>query len=135
MFSAHTSKKISILFSGILLCLFFLSFVPLVASAQGTGIVYVCNRGAPGECRFEDLVIAARNVVNFGTQFALAFSVVVLAYAGFKYMTSEGNPGKISAATHMLTNVCIGIFFVLTAWLIVTLILNALGVNSVVQLG
>ena len=103
-----------------------------------TGITYDCANEtgrAPGDCNFQDLVRATKRVVDFGVVFTLEFSVIVIAYAGFKYMISGDNPGERKKANEMLRKVAIGIGFILAAWLIVTLILNALGVNSIVQLG
>ncbi len=107
---------------------FFLLFlIPAFSGAQG-GIVYECNHpNKPvGECDFNDLILAVKKVVNWLIVFTLEFSVVIIAYAGFNYMVSGDNPGKRTEANKMLTKVVIGIFFVLAAWLIVTLIANVL---------
>jgi hypothetical protein len=114
-----------------LLAVSLLVILPLVANAAGGtkgGLVYECN--PPGECTFDDLVAATRNVVNTLTLYAIAFSVVVIAYAGFLYMTSGGNPGKISQATGMFTKVAIGLAVVIGAWVIVNMIAKGLGVTS-----
>ena len=129
--------------------LFFVMLLPLSAYSQanpskttqatgaaGTGMTYECGDGATaGNCTFEDAVAAVKRVTNYGAVIALGFSVVVIAYAGALYMVSEGNPGKLKEATEMFRKVAIGILFILAAWLIVSLILNGLGVNSTVQLG
>lgn len=57
---------------------------------------------------------------------ALPFSVIVIAYAGFLYLTSGGNQPQLYRAHGMFTKVALGIVWVLAAWLIVTLITNAL---------
>ncbi|MBI4155774.1 MAG: hypothetical protein HY507_00900 [Candidatus Zambryskibacteria bacterium] len=93
------------------------------AGSPGTGITYEC---VDGNCDFNDLVRATNKVVDFGRNFALLFSVVVIAYAGFLYMTSEGNPGKLAEANKMFVSVGKGIIFVMAAWLIVHLITNSL---------
>ncbi len=145
MFSKIKSKEIfliQIIFS------FFVFLVPFMALADtpeapggavdvqpAGGIVYVCTSGAPGDCRFEDLITAVKKVLNWGTIFALQFSVVVIAWAGFTYMTAGDSAGGRAKANKMLKFVVIGIIFIIAAWLIVTLILNALGVNNVVNLG
>ncbi len=83
-----------------------------------------------GNCGFNDLIAAVENVVNYAVTIALAFSVVVLAVAGWKYMTSGGDPTKISKAHKMFGKVLWGIFWVLAAWLIVNLVVTTL-VNTV----
>lgn len=117
-------KKISI-FS----ILFLVMWMPLLLSAQGTGIVYVCVSGAPGECDFNDLIMAVTSVVNWATIFAIQFSVIVIAYAGFKYMISGDKPAERSAANAMMLKVVKGMALILLAWVIVRLILSALQVD------
>lgn len=119
---------------------FFTLFSPyLVLAQQGntptsgsgnTGIVYVCTGGPAGECTFDDLIRAVKRVVDWGTIFAIQFSVVVIAYAGFKYMISGDKPGERAAANQMMLKVVKGMIFILLAWVIVRLILSALGVND-----
>ncbi|MDQ5968914.1 MAG: hypothetical protein QG579_71 [Patescibacteria group bacterium] len=102
---------------------------------EGTGIVYECvdAKGVIGNCDFQDLLNAVKKVVNFAVGFALFFSVVVIAFAGFKYMTSGDNASKRTEANKMLLSVAKGIVFILAAWLIVSLILRALQVDSPIQ--
>ena len=134
--------------TGVVIATAFLFCLPISVEAQGvvnnpsggstqyskqTGITYDCSLetgSRPGECTFQDLIIATRRVINWGTLFALAFSVVVIAVAGGRYMISGDNAGERTKANNMLLSVVKGIAFILTAWLIVTLITNALGVNS-----
>ncbi len=89
-------------------------------------IVYVCTGGAPGECTFGDVLSAIQHLVNFGVEFALMFSVIVIAVAGGKYMISGGNSGERAKANAMLMKVVTGIIIIMAAWLIVTLITGAL---------
>ncbi len=113
----------------IVLSLFFIPVFVSAAEEAGTrGIVYSCA----GECTFYDLVAATQKVLKWGTVFALGFSVVVIAWVGFNYMLYSDNPGKRKAATDSLVKVAIGIGFMLGAWLIVTLITSALGVDKIV---
>lgn len=100
-----------------------------------TGITYECvdAKGVIGNCDFQDLLNAVKKVVNFAVGFTLFFSVVVIAFAGFKYMTSGDNASKRTEANKMLLSVAKGIVFILAAWLIVSLILRALQVDSPIQ--
>ena len=103
-------------------------------SPKNTGVTYDCaieNSGrAQGECTFQDLIAAAQKVINKIIPLTLGFSVVVIAYAGYLYMISGDNANKRKEANEMLRKVVIGIVFILAAWLIVSLILSALGVKS-----
>ena len=120
------SKAMFILGIVFVLILPFLVHGQTVPPNQNTGITYECTRGAPGECKFEDLVLATIRVVNFGTVFALMFTVVVIAFAGWKYMISGGVPAKRQEANKTLLNAAIGIVIILAAWLIVRLITSTL---------
>ncbi len=97
------------------------------------GIVTTCWKGGkPIPCeKFSDLIIAIQNTINFGVKFALAFSVVPIAIAGFLYLRSGDNPGDRTKANNMLKNVAIGIVVMLAAWLIVNLITNSLVTDEV----
>ncbi len=110
-----------------------------VGNKGDTGITYDCaaeNAGrAQGECTFSDLIIAVKKVVDWGTLFAIEFSVVVIAWAGFNYMISGENASKRREANEMLRKVAFGIAFILAAWLIVTLIAKGLGVKVPIFLG
>ncbi len=120
----------------LLIVSFFLFVFPFVTMAQGgtiQGLTYICP--GDGNCSWGDVVAALRNLVNKATLIAIGFSVVVIAIAGGKYMISGDNPGERKAANKMLFSVIKGMVFILLAWLIVTLILTALGVDSIVQLG
>ena len=104
--------------------------------AKETCITYECGDDkTAGNCDFKDLVKGTTKVVNFGTILALQFSVVVIAVAGFNLMISGDNPNKRKEARDMLWKVVQGIVIIIAAWLVVTLILNGLGVNSIVQFG
>jgi hypothetical protein len=99
---------------------------PTPTGGTMSGIAYECNRGFPGDCTFDDLIIATQRILKWFTEFALGFSIVIFAYGGFLYMQSGDNPGKRKEANTMLKRVGIGIFFIIAAWTIVTFITNAL---------
>ena len=139
-------KKVSII------GLFFIFILPVFTHAQGkvdippepekvnTGITYDCaneHRDTKyGECTFEDVILAVQKVLGWARNIALFFSVIVLVIAGFRYMVSGDNPGERTKANKMFVSVIKGIFFVMAAWLIVTLITNALlapGVSTIIQ--
>ncbi|MEK7227924.1 MAG: hypothetical protein AAB681_01045, partial [Patescibacteria group bacterium] len=47
-------------------------------------------------------------------------------YAGFKYITAQGDPKKIVNLKKMIFNILIGMLLVLCSWLIVKVILTVL---------
>ncbi len=112
-----------------------------VTKAPDTGITYECVQkgvnGGPdvyGNCGFDNLIAGTRDLVNFGIKITLSFSVVVIAFAGAKYMISGDMPGERKKANEMLTKVAKGIAFILAAWLIVNLITSAL-LKDTIQFG
>ncbi len=105
------------------------------AKTSVSGIISECANAKAGECTFADLISAVQVVVNWGIAFAIGFSVIVIAYSGFDYMRYADNPGKRSAANGRLIKVAIGMFFIFTAWIIVTMITKALGTNVDTFLG
>lgn len=123
--------------------LFLLLLLPTIGFSQGTnaskintdiGITYECGDGDDaGNCTFGDLVAATKKVVDFGVKFTLFFSVIVIVIAGYNLMISGDNPGKRKEARDMLWKVAKGIAYILLAWLIVSLILSALKVDSPIK--
>lgn len=58
--------------------------------------------------------------------------VVVLVFAGFKYLISGGEPKAIQAAHQTATWALLGIIFMAVAWIILQLIENFTGVKVTV---
>src|SRR3989338_8017654 len=104
--------KIKKVMTGAVLMLLFLSPIFAYSAATPettaglTGITYECVNG---NCDFNDLVRATNKVVDFGRNFALMFSVVVIAIAGFKLMISGDMPKKREEAKAMFWSVGKGI--------------------------
>ncbi len=115
-------KNISTKF--LVITLFVLLLLPVFSHAQ---FVYECPGvgGRPGECTFTDLINAVRRVTNEGTKFALGFSVIVIAWAGFKFMMAGESASERSKAAGMLLKVVQGIVIIIIAWVLVRLITTA----------
>lgn len=65
--------------------------------------------------------------ISVGIAFVALLVMVVLA--GFKYLTSAGEPKAVSSAHQTLTWALLGIFFLALAWLVLQLIHALTGVN------
>jgi hypothetical protein len=67
---------------------------------------------------------ALQNVVR--VVIAVAFVLVTLAfvYAGFVWMTSAGNPGKVEQGKHLLLNTLLGMVLILGAWLLIDFVMK-----------
>ncbi len=97
---------------------------PLLVLADIGGGLVPCN--GP-DCTYESFLTLIKNVIIFLIQLGVAFSAIVFAYAGWLYMTSGGDEGKVKQAHEMLTKVLWGFLFALGAYLIVELITSSLG--------
>ena len=70
-------------------------------------------------------ILIAR-IIRYALGFLGIIAVVIIMYAGWLWMTSEGDPEKIGRAKKVLTNAVIGLFIILASFGIVSFILNKL---------
>ena len=70
-----------------------------------------------------------KNVVNVVVGLAFIASLIMLIWAGFKYLTSGGEPKAVQAAHHTFSWALLGILFLAIAWLVLNLIEAFTGVN------
>jgi len=105
----------------------FAGAVPHVAEAT-QGKLVQCE--GPDDCTFDTLVETGSAVVQFLFEIATAIAVIVIAYAGFLYMTAGGNTGNITKAHQLIWYAVIGFLVALSAWLIVEVLLNTLQVDG-----
>lgn len=102
-------------------------FAPLaVAHAQFSFMPSLKIPDCGSECNFSDFIILIQNVITFILLLSFPISVIAFTYAGFLILTANGNSGKVDQAKEIFIKVVIGLFFALTAWLIVRLITTAL---------
>lgn len=137
--SIFASLTLSALVGTLLLLVFSATFLPVTASAATSGFfglqkpnLIVCgdfgnpeNPTADHECTFTDVVVLAKNLVNFAFYLSVPAVILLLSYAGYLYMTSAGDEGKVGQAHTIFTNVAIGFCIILAAWLIVSTVLRA----------
>ncbi|MEI6345861.1 MAG: pilin [bacterium] len=138
--TSFASLTLSLLVTSILLFVFSAAFLPVTANAATSGSFFglqkpnliVCgdfgnsaNPTANHECTFADVVTLAKNLVNFAFYLSIPAVILLLSYAGYLYMTSAGDEGKVGQAHTIFTNVAIGFCIILAAWLIVTTVLKA----------
>lgn len=67
-----------------------------------------------------------QNGINLAISLGVIIATLFFVYAGFVWMTSGGNPGKIEQGRTMILNVIIGLVVLLSAWLIVDFIMKTL---------
>lgn len=102
---------------------------PIAVHAQ-LGNLVPCGETDPTECGPKEFFELLFNVVEAVIFLGIAFSAIVFAYAGFLYIKAQGNQETIKKATRIFTNVAVGLFFALIAYMIIELITNSLGLRT-----
>lgn len=93
---------------------------PALASAQG----FVTCSGP--DCNFCSLVEMANKIIEFLITMTIIIATLMLAYAGFKMVFSQGDPGSLAKAKEYMLNVFIGVLLMLAAWTIVDTLIKVL---------
>jgi len=95
-----------------------------------TGLV-ACS-GAVGQknglpsCNWCTFVQTIGNVVQYSIYLAVILSALVFTYAGFLFLTNNGNPENITKAWSIFRRALLGTIAILAAWLIVNAIMTKL---------
>ena len=96
------------------------------SSSSGSNSSSASGGNLSDECGWEQLVKMGQNIIDYSVILMAILSVIGIAYAGFLYITAQGNGSQISKAHGIFTKIIWGIVFVLGAWLIVNTILKGL---------
>ncbi len=97
----------------------------IVCSLWFTPPVYAANPGPAGKTQLVELFT---RIINLSAEAAFIVLLIMLIYAGIRYLTSGGDPKSISAASSTITWALLGIIFMAIAWLLLKLIENFTGV-------
>lgn len=136
------------MFSRILILLFATSGLVLTTAAYAADPApsqYPCALGAATEVRKEyettygpcpagldQIENTVGNVISVIAGLGFIATMVLVVMAGFKYLTSGGEPKAIQAAHYTLTWAFLGIFFMIVAWIMLQLIASFTGINITV---
>ena len=74
----------------------------------------------------DDLKGVVADVVNIVLGFLGIISVIIILFAGFKWMTAAGNEEQVSEAKKMLVQAVIGLGVVFLAWAIASFVITNL---------
>ena len=96
---------------------------PLVAGARG---LVPCGGYGEEECGLKHIFIGINGIVQFLLMIGVFYGILMVSLAGFKLVMSQGNEGAVEEAKTRMTNVIIGFVIMLTAYLIVSTVLNVL---------
>jgi hypothetical protein len=90
-------------------------------TSDGGGIFNISRGNAMGDL--------TANIINIALPLAGVVTLVLLTAAGYKLITSQGNPDKLKDAKEMITNAIIGLVFILLSVSILVLISNVFKLN------
>ncbi|HNW55531.1 MAG TPA: hypothetical protein PKN62_00390 [bacterium] len=102
-----------------------LFLLPIIAAAQGDDPLGVNYMEGTGLSKQDPRIMVAR-FIQIGLGFLGTIAVVLVIYAGFIWMTSEGNAEKIKKAKDLLKSAAIGLLIILSSFAIVTFVINKL---------
>jgi heme/copper-type cytochrome/quinol oxidase subunit 2 len=102
---------------------------PFTANAGGSIIPNQCFT-QPGGCGWNDLIQLGQNIMGFMIFLIPIAATIAFVWAGWLYMSSQGDQGKVKQAHKIFGTVTLGIFLTLGAWLLINTILTFLGVDS-----
>ena len=118
-------KSRASLFAFLMICV----TTPFTANAGGSIIPNQCFT-QPGGCGWNDLIQLGQNIMGFMIFLIPIAATIAFVWAGWLYMSSQGDQGKVKQAHKIFGTVTIGIFLTLGAWLLINTILTFLGVDS-----
>lgn len=70
-------------------------------------------------CDSNSVIKLIDNLMKFGFYLVSFVMVAVIAYGGFRYITSLGDPGKVKESWASFKSILIGVAWMLAAWLLV----------------
>jgi type IV secretory pathway VirB2 component (pilin) len=84
------------------------------------------NSGLPSEETASDPRYVAANVIRYILGFLGIIAVIIVLYAGFKWMTSGGSEEKVGEAKKMLVAGVIGLVIILSAYTLASFVISQL---------
>lgn len=103
------------------ICVITLCLLPFVSSAY-SGLI-PCS--GP-DCNYSSLLQLGNNIINYCIVIGTSIFSLVFMYAGYLYLTANGDTGQIGKAHGLFWNAIVGFVIMLSAWLIIDFILTNL---------
>lgn len=75
--------------------------------------------------------IVIKNLIQWALIFAGVIAVFLIIYAGFKFVTSKGDPQEVDNAKKTLTYAIVGLLLILLSFAILNLIATVTGVSQI----
>lgn len=114
---------IGLSFLCLFLPLFLLEAAPLVP----------CDGTIKSPCTFGSFLKLVQNVINYLLILAVPIATAFFAYAGFLVMTSGDSSDKRGKAWQIFKDIGWGVFWILAAWMVVSIIVTALANPNISQ--
>ena len=117
-------------------CVLFVALllVPDYTYAQTAAGLVTCD-GSVVPCDFCAFVKMVEGVITFLFGLLTLLAVMMIVFAGFKLVTSQGNTSAWGEAKNMLVNIIVGFVIIMAAWLIVDTLVKMLANPEVIPLG
>lgn len=90
-----------------------------------------CVDPVTGVATLACIPIVIKNVIIAALFFAGVISIVLIIYAGIKFISSRGDPTQVDAAKKTLTYAIIGLIIIFLSFFIVNVISNLTGVEQI----
>ena len=103
-------------------------FFPLIASAQLPMVN--CGPGYETPCTLCHLFEMIGRIYAFANTVIISLIVLIVMFGGFTYLTSIGDPKRLELAMNIFKGAGIGLFIVLFAFVIISLIYGAVGARK-----
>ncbi len=116
------SKK-NIIFSLLLIFMFFNMILVFPASAQNLGIEFASNLGLQNSAQSDPRDMAV-DIVKYLMTFLGIIAVAVILYGGFIWMTASGNDDRVDKAKKLIIAGAIGLIIILAAFAIVQFVVT-----------
>jgi hypothetical protein len=89
---------------------------PSVLFAQGGLVPKECDDGG---CGLAHLVAIMNDIIAWLITFTTSVVAIMFAYAGFLYITAQGDSAQVQKATGIFRNVIVGFVIILLAFLLI----------------
>ena len=120
-------KALAIFFS-LFLVFSFTAFISAnIAQAQDTDTYGLDAAGKISIGKSADLKDTIANIINIALGFLGIVAVVIIIYAGFKWMTAAGNEDQAGEAKKMITQAVAGLVVIFLAWVIANFAIDRIG--------
>lgn len=123
-------KKLTLVFYIFSFSIVILFATPPPAHAQAWGGC-VQNEGGAQVATLQCIPIVFSNIVKAALEFVGAVAVILLVYAGIRFITSGGDPKQVQAARQIITYAIIGLVLVLGSFGIIYFIAYLTGATCI----